>query len=116
VMTALPTWNNNAEVIDHASSWSGFSAKSQVCNIASCTSRNSARSYKSCLYTLIYIVPNAMISSGTSTTLHRTYSAMNLPRISYVAFAVTPRSSQSCSRKWTAQIPGNSIRSMIWPS
>jgi len=65
---------------------------------------------------LIYMVPNAMISSGTSTTLHLTYSAMNLPRMSYVAFAVTPRSSQSCSRKCTAQIPGNSMRSMTWPS
>jgi hypothetical protein len=67
------------------------------------------------LLELIYIVPNAMISSGTSTTLHRMYSAMNFPRMSYVAFAVTPRSSQSCSRKCTAQIPGNSIRSMTWP-
>jgi hypothetical protein len=42
-------------------------------------------------------------------------SLRNFPNTSYVAFAVTPRSKWSCTKKCTAQILGNSIRSIFCP-
>lgn len=52
------------------------------------------------------MVPLARNKSGTSTCLAFRYSAMNLPRTSYVAFAVTPLSRWSCNKKCTAHRSG----------